>query len=617
MDLSSLILASSVGTNVLLLSSMLNELKNKQKDKGHLSIIGKELGKLSQLVALTQESDTYIEQLELSTLLFKQSGDSILIANPSGIVIEANPAFYRATGYSPETTIGKPLGFCTSSHDSNSKFSQYIEEALVDGVSIKELFTQRENGTIFPELITVSPVVKDGHVENIVVFSRDISEQKEREGRLIREAKKDKLTGVFNRDGFESRLKAAIETQGEGGGHQVGVLFLDLDEFKPVNDTYGHDVGDQLLMGVANRISNSCEEIDTVARLGGDEFVCVFPLVQDKTELEFRAKKVLASLGAPIAIEGMQLPVKCSIGAALYPEDAATIDELIKASDVAMYQAKTAGKNQIRLYDAAFKSQDQEFEELSVKLEDAARNNKLNLAFHPVYTSSGEVYYYDVLLRWFTEDGNEVSPAKFIQVAEKYDIMDELYDFTLRSLAFNKTVKQHFDEGILFSIKLEEKAIKSDVFAQTFLSKMKKLSLPVSKIIVRVDESVVAANFKASLSNINYLEDNEVKVCLDDFCIGNFSILNRVNLRSTLAKLPRELIRELTENHNKVHILNSIFALADAMNTVVVVEGVEDERSLKLFLDHGVEFVQGNFLGKAILDSNLPKSHMELNLKNY
>ncbi len=594
------------------LAGLLNSLSTKKKDRSNLSVIGGELQKISKIVALSKERETFIEQLELSTLLFNQSGDSILIATADGEIVDANPAFYRSTGFTPESALGKQLGFSLASQTALEDFSGFIKEAVNEGISVKEIFTKRNDESVFPELLTISPVVKDGEVENIVVFSKDISEQKEREGKLLREAKRDKLTGIFNREGFETRLQAAIDTNdADKSDFGVGVLFLDLDEFKPVNDTYGHDVGDQLLISVANRISNTCSDIETVARLGGDEFVCVFPICKDKQELEYKAKQVLASLSAPIQVENLRLPIKCSIGAAIYPHDASTIEELTKASDVAMYQAKTAGKNQIRVYDPAFKSQEQEFEELASKLEYAARNNKLNLAFHPIFNSSGDVYCYDVLLRWFSEDG-EISPTKFIKVAEKYDLMEDLYGFILRSLAFNSKIKQHLSEGVLFSIKLEEKAIKSERFAQDLLDKLEGLSLPRNQIVVRVDEQVVAANFRTALSNINLFEDSEVKVCLDDFCVGEISILNRVNLRSTLAKLPRELVRELTASPNKVHILNSVFALASAMNTVVVVEGVESEKAMNMFVNQGVEFVQGNHLHEAILDNDLPNSSFDI-----
>ncbi len=610
MDLTTTILASSVCANALAFL----QLSKANKGDRTLKRLSSDMNKLAQLVGISQESAEYIQQLELSTLLFNQSEDSILVADPNGVITSANPSYYKKTGYTANEVVGSQLG--VGIRVAEHCIGTYIELAITSGVSSVEGLTERADSTIFPELYTITPIIKDGQIKSLVMFARDISVQKEREGKLIREVKRDTLTGVFNRSGFDGQLASAIkglDALGESTDYQVGLVFLDLDEFKPVNDTYGHDIGDRLLIAVADRLNDCVGEVDTVARLGGDEFVCIFPLCKNKDDLKEKAQTILDAMRTPVETDVVNLTIKCSIGAACYPSDADTQELLLKASDVAMYQAKMAGKNQIRVYDAEFKTMEQELEELSVALEKAAAENLLSLAFRPVYSDGGDVFYFDVLLRWFHE-GEEIPPFKFVKVAEMYGLMQQLYDFTLRQMAFSPVVKRMLASGAQFSIKFEEKAVKNDQFAQSLVDHLASLSIPKEQIIVRVDEQVVAANYKASLSNINYLEESGVKVCLDDFCVGDFSILNRIALKSSFAKLPRELVKEMTSDRNKVHVLASIFALASAMDTVIVIEGVESREAYKLFGEYGAQFMQGDYLSEVILEKHMPLDISELSL---
>ncbi len=610
MDIQTAILISSLGGNVISALAF-NKLAIGMQNFKHVAT---DISTLSKVVELNQESEDFIEQLELATLLFNQSADSILVSTPDGVITSANPAFFKKTGFSQDDVLGQVIGFNSTGIDES--FEGSFNRAMSDdGVATLEIITEKKDKTSIPELCTISPIYKDDEIKSVVVFARDISEQKERENRLIREAKHDKLTGVYNREGFDSRLNSAIETlnahSDDCTGKEVGVVFLDLDEFKPVNDTYGHDVGDSLLIAVAERLKESIGELDTVARLGGDEFVAVFPMCDGKKDLQEKAKRILYAMREPVVTDAVTLTIKCSIGAAAYPSDAQNQEELIKASDVAMYQAKSAGKNQIRIYDEHFKTEDQEFEALSELIEHAAVEDEFDIALRPVYNDSGDVYYFDILLRWFRDEG-EIKPAKLVKVAEKHDQMQLLYDFILRKLAFSPKIKQLMAENALFSIKLEEKAIKSDSFSEQLLEKLDNLGIPKSQIVIRVDEPIVAKNYKVAVANINHLEMNGVKVCLDDFCTGEFSILSRLSICSTFAKLPRELVNEMIRDKNKAHSLGAIFALAEAMGCVIVIEGIESEDAYKTFAEHGARYLQGDFLSRVLLEKDLPESIFEL-----
>lgn len=610
MDIQTAILASSLGGNLLTLLAF-NKMATGMTNFKH---VASDISTLSQVVEINKESEDFIEQLELATLLFNQSADSILVASKDGIITSANPSFFKKTGYTLDDVVGQHISFCSTGIDAS--FNEAFQSATDgEGVATLEIITEKSDKTSIPELCTISTIYKDNEIKSVVLFARDISEQKERENRLIREAKHDKLTGVYNREGFNSRLTSAIETldahKDECAGMEVGIVFLDLDEFKPVNDTYGHDVGDSLLIAVAERLKESIGELDTVARLGGDEFVAIFPMCHGKEDLLEKSKKILYAMREPVHTDAVDLTIKCSIGAASYPSDAQNQEQLIKASDVAMYQAKSAGKNQIRVYDEEFKSQDQEFEELAAQLEEATSEDELDIALRPVYNDAGDVYYFDILLRWFKSD-EEVSPHKLVKVAEKHDKMQSLYDFILRKLAFSPKIKKLMSESALFSIKIEEKAIKSDSFSELLLEKLDALGIPKTQIIIRVDEPVVAANYKAAVANINHLETQGVKVCLDDFCTGEFSILSRLAICSTFAKLPRELVNEMIKDPNKAHSLGAIFALAEAMGCVIVIEGIESEDAYRTFGEHGARYLQGDFLSRVLLESELPESIVEL-----
>ena len=285
------------------------------------------------------------EQADIASTVFSKAGEGIMVTSSNNRIKAVNPAFLRITGYQEEEVLGQNPSIFSSGHHDKAFYQKLWSQLIDTGAWEGEVWDQRKNGEIHPIQLSITVVKNsEGIITDHVAVLGDISRRKEAEAKIIHQATHDSLTGLPNRVLFFDRLSQAMaRARRNPEEHSIAVLFVDLDNFKPINDLHGHLTGDMLLKKVASRLSQSVREIDTVARFGGDEFALVLPNIELPDFAQTVAEKLIEQVKRPYIINGKQLSVSCSIGISLYPTDGETADQLISSADKAMYSAKSAG----------------------------------------------------------------------------------------------------------------------------------------------------------------------------------------------------------------------------------------------------------------------------------
>lgn len=527
-------------------------------------------------------------------LAIDNSSDMCLIVNLDGVVVYANKSYLRTMLTKKDFIIGRPLKDTQGDIGDINDLILTLKEH--EGELSYNKTNRKADGSVFNE-ITRSFLIDD----KVFILSRNEMEDRQREVHLIKAAKRDKLTNALNRNAFEEITSDAFKLRDESGeDYEVGVVFIDLDDFKPINDTYGHDAGDMLLIEVVRRLKSVCDDYDSVSRLGGDEFVCTLPISKNTEELKLKVSRMLDAVNEDFKFEDFKFNVNCSIGVASYPSDGKSVDDVLKASDLAMYNSKRQGKNRITFYDHSLLEDQDEQKKLAEDLVCALKLNDVRVALMPVVNALGEPVYHDAMLRWNCPDRGEVAPIDFIEAAVEFGYMDSIYDYTLSKISSNKSIMDQLEKGISISIKIEGVDINRSDFLNYISDKIDRYGIDRSSIIVRVDEQIIASSIDKVVANINKLERFGIRVCLDDFCSGEISIFDRMNIVSTFAKLPREIVNDLIIKNRNRHILHSAISIASAMNTGIVIEGVKCMDSYNLFINSGISYLQGQYVADII-----------------
>ncbi|CAH7373989.1 hypothetical protein VCHA53O466_40348 [Vibrio chagasii] len=526
------------------------------------------------------ENKDIVSKLEVSTLLFEGNSDSILILTPDGVVEQGNKAFEDL--YGAPSSVVKGMCVTTLLNDMDDISS------LVNSTGVLRTEGRTYGGGLYPVEITLTPIYIKGKLQNIVLMLRECSSQVQVELELRKLVITDRLTGVMNRKGVEQIIEISEEKE-----VPYGIVFIDVDKFKPINDTYGHDVGDLFLIDITEKLSAAAQENCHVGRFGGDEFLCVVLGVTSKDELTSIGETLLAGLSAPLITSEVTLPISVSIGGALSIDTS----EPISASDKAMYYSKREGGNVYVHYDA-FMDDNLSSDDDTLKVQ--LNTDNLDTRFMPLCDLENGVTSYEVYLR---NGGTNIK--HFIESIDSFEAMNDIYSFILKGLSDSKQIRGKMHSGVTFSLKLERVSLLNPNFHAAFVSLIKSFDLELYWVTVRVEESHLETDFDVVSSNINSLEKMGVRVCLDDFCFGRLSIVDRLELLTTTVKLPKELVWEFYQNKSKLHKLHSIFGLASAMQTSVVVEGIETVDMEELFRDHGVDSTMGSYYGEPLKASEI------------
>jgi len=528
---------------------------------------------------------------------------AIIITDAEGKIVRANKAFTEMTGYSVNSILGENPSILKSGNH-NDKFYQDMWQKLLETGSYQgEFWNRKDTGEIFPIMQSITAVRnKNNEVTHYVSVASDITEHKAKEKEIKTLAYYDALTQLPNRILLTDRFTQAL-AHCKRKKNLLAVCFLDLDNFKPVNDLYGHDVGDKLLVEVADRIKSTVRDEDTVSRQGGDEFVLLLGSIELYSQCEQMLQRVIESIAQPYMIGGNLLSISASIGVTLYPIDSSDFDALMRHADYAMYQAKLAGRNRYYLFNT---EQDQQIIKKTIQLQEiqqALSNNELCLYYQPkVNMKTGEVFGVEALIRWNHSEKGIVTPVEFLPIIESTEL-----ELLIGHWVVNEALSQ-LNDWKSQGIELEMSINISSYYLQqaSFISDLEALlamypNVDPKYVQLEILESSVLGDLKSISRTIDIcMQDLGLNVALDDFGTGYSSLTHLRNLAAKTIKIDRSFIRDLLDDPNDYAIIDGIIGLSNTFNREVIAEGVETLEHGLMLLMMGCHQAQGYFISCPI-----------------
>lgn len=542
------------------------------------------------------------ENLRVTASVFSISQEAIFITDAKNNIIDVNPAFTRITGYSHKDVLGQnPNLLSSGKHD--KKFYEELWKSLQENGSWRgEIWNRRKSGEVYPEMLSISSLRDNrGNVlRNVAVFS-DISNLKEHEAELLHVAQFDALTSIPNRILLADRMKQAI-SQTSRDQNILAVCYLDLDGFKPINDTFGHQAGDEVLIEIAKRIGVTIRGGDTVARLGGDEFVVLLLGLSKGEECVATLERLLAAIAEPIIVKNKTISVSASIGVSIYPLDDEDSDILLRHADQAMYVAKQSGKNRFHIYDVALDKRARGQSELLKNIRQALELNQFELHYQPkINLFTKKLVGAEALIRWRHPERGLLSPAEFLRQIENTDLDIAIGEWvTVTALAqIHQWRSAGFD--IEVSINISGYHMESEGFVDKLQQQLSIYpSLPFGKLQIEVLETVALNDIAVVHGIIEFCRRIGISFALDDFGTGYSSLSYLSGLQVNTLKIDQSFVRDMLEDKGDRVIVQGIIALAKAFECHTVAEGVETEAHYHALLDMGCELGQGYLFSKPL-----------------
>ncbi|MGR9014126.1 MAG: EAL domain-containing protein [Gammaproteobacteria bacterium] len=547
-------------------------------------------------------------KLQLAANVFSHAREGITITDAAGAIIEVNDTFCQVTGYSRDELIGQNPRMLQSGRQSPAFYAAMWRELTVEGHWTGEIWNRRKNGEIFVEMLTISAVCNDaGKIQNYVALFNDITLMKEHQQQLERIAHYDGLTNLPNRVLLADRLQQAM-TQSERHKHSLAVVYLDLDGFKAVNDTFGHDTGDELLIAVSHRMKEALREGDTLARIGGDEFVAVLVDLDQMTDCEPVLTRLLHAAAEPVAFNNTKLQVSASIGVAIYPQDNADADLLMRHADQAMYAAKQCGKNRYHFFDVqqdfAFKTQRESLEHIRQALE----QGEFVLYYQPkVNMKTGKVIGSEALIRWQHPKRGLLQPADFLHIIENHPLSLELGVWVIDTALAQMEAWQRMELDIPVSVNVSAYQLQQqDFITQLSALLAKHPGVQPGCLELEILETSILEDMAEVSTIMHACRNIGVRFALDDFGTGYSSLTYLKHLPADILKIDRSFVRDMLEDSDDLAIINGVIGLAEAFQRQVIAEGVETVAHGKLLLSIGCKLAQGYGIARPMPASDFP-----------
>ncbi len=542
------------------------------------------------------------QKLKLDAKVFEHSQEGVLVTDANRKVISVNKAFSEITGYSEAEVVGKNPMFLSANKNRPELSKSVNESILQQGFWKGEVWSRKKDGTIFPELLSISKLEEHPNkISHYVAVFSDITKIKQSEARLEKLAHYDALTGLPNRLLLKSRIDHAVKQARRHDTHKLGLLFLDLDQFKMVNDSLGHMVGDELLKQVASRLRSRIREEDTISRLGGDEFVVLIEDITQVEDLVCIAQDIIEQINLPFFLQDKEAFVGTSIGIAIYPDDTQETDKLLTYADAAMYKAKQNGRNGYAFYtDAITKVADRKLQ-ITNQLKKAIQNNELELYFQPqVSIHNNQIIGAEALIRWHHPQEGLLTPQAFIQISEESGVIHELSKWVLEQGC--KQLKKWQDKNLKIglSLNVSSKDFNYPDFICDIQALIETQQLDARYLELELTETAIMEKPKQALFTLKQIRNLGVSVSIDDFGIGHSSMAYLKQFPVNKLKIDRSFIRDLTTDNSDKTIVSTIINMAKGFELKVVAEGVESEAQQHMLLSLGCEVAQGYLYSRPL-----------------
>jgi diguanylate cyclase (GGDEF)-like protein/PAS domain S-box-containing protein len=542
------------------------------------------------------------EQMRKLSSALEQTADSVLVTDRAGVIEYVNPAFEKTTGYTRAEALGQTPRLVKSGKQGVGFYKKLWDTILAGEVFSEVFVNRRKDGSLYYEEKTISPLKGPaGVITHFVATGKDVTERVQVQERLQHMAQHDALTELPNRVLFLDRLKQSLA---RARWHQrlVAVLFVDMDRFKTINDTLGHEVGDRLLQALAERFTVGVREGDTVARFGGDEFVILLDDVASEKDIGAVAQKILEALAPPFTIDGQSLYITASIGVSLYPNDGEDSGTLVKNADIAMYRAKEIGKNTYQFYSADMSARAFERLTLESSLRHAIERNEFRLVYQPqIDTASGAILGVEALLRWQHPDFGLVAPAEFIPLLEETGHIVAVGEWVFHTAC--KQLRAWHAAGwpaLRMAVNLSPRQFQTAGLAMMIERGLAATGCAPGLLELEITESVLLQHSPATLDALAALHALGVRLAIDDFGTGYSSLgyLHRYSIDT--LKIDRSFVHDVPGDADDSALASAIIVLAQSLKLNVIAEGVETEAQRGFLQERGCRIMQGYLFSRPL-----------------
>lgn len=571
--------------------------------------LGRLVGDINDLVArlrlsLQLEHESRLqrvinERLQLAAEVFDNSQEGIMVTDHDNKIVAVNPAFTAITGFSDADVLGQNPRILASGKQGKDFYADLWRQLREQGFWKGELWNRRKDGEIIPKWFSIN-TVKDasGAIVNHVAIFSDISERKRSEAKIDFLAHHDALTKLPNRVLLRDRfLQAQIVAQRHKSG--IAVMFMDLDNFKYINDNYGHHSGDQVLIRVVQQLALHIRHSDTVCRQGGDEFIIILPELNDLEILSRIAQNILESLSQPIDLSDKAVNISASIGIAIYPDDGDDFEALLRHADAAMYDAKMSGKNAFRFYTEDMNRAAQDKLTLRASLHDALKQGEFDVHYQPqVNLSTQEITGVEALTRWNHPELGMVAPDRFIPLAEECGLIIPIGEWVLNTACHQAQIwrTQGFDQ-LTIAVNISALQFNRGILLELVKSALRNSGLPPQALELELTESALLYDISGTLNTITELKQMGIKLSIDDFGTGYSSLAYLKQIKVDKLKIDKSFIRDLGDNADDLAIVQAIIQLGKTLQLRIIAEGVETPEQLGILKAYGCDDVQGYLYG--------------------
>jgi len=553
----------------------------------------------SNLEALVKERTVQLRKLITAV---EQSANSVMITDTDGLIEYANPCFCRVSGYRIDEVIGQKPNLLKSGHQAPEIYAE-LWQSIKSGKEWRgEFRNKRKNGTLYWEMCSIAAVRNDaGEITNYVAIKEDITARKAQEEVLTWQASHDTLTCLHNRYYLESHLASEL-MRIDKDRQYLSLVLIDVDNLKFVNDTFGHDFGDRLLVVISKRLREIACPLCLVARFLGDEFVLVPPLSESPDQAAQLVDKVKQQLGLLFLVDGAELAISASIGVVTFPDDGENVDNLLRNAEAAMYEAKRLGRNTVVYYTSEFHKRAKHRLMLETRLHRALENDDFSLHYQPqICMEKGVVTGVEALLRWTPADLPAVSPAEFIPILEETSLIVPVGIWVLYEAC--RQVVAWLQAGLppmRLSINISVVQFQRGDLDQTVRLALAETGLDPSLLCLELTESMLMIDTAHAQQNLQELRDLGVSLSLDDFGTGYSSLAYLSRLPVQELKVDQSFVRRLHETPSDTAVVNTIIAMAQELGLELVAEGVETEEQKQHLIGRGCTTIQGFLFSKPL-----------------
>lgn len=545
------------------------------------------------------------ETLTLSAKVIENIVEGVMITDCHAVIQSVNPAFSEITGYSTKEVVGKnPSMLRSGKHDKTfyeTMWSVLLEKGRWEG----EIWNRRKNGEIYPERLTITEIRDSSErVTQYAAVFYDITEIKQNEMKIEYKAYHDALTGLPNRQLFYDRLRQTIEHAKRA--HTIfALLYIDLDDFKIINDSKGHSFGDLFLKELARRLQIGARSGDTVSRLGGDEFTIILDKLQEEEEAALVASRIVKSISKPFAHRNEVIYASVSIGIALYPDNGNSTEVLLKNADIAMYHAKETGKNNFHFFTKSLNEKILKQVALEKALRKGMDNAVLETYYQPIVRlQDRHIAGMEALVRWPQGNGHFISPAEFIPLAEEKGMIVEIDKLMIKNVCTfiqkMNTIATKNTQDIRVAINISAVDFEHLDLCEYLITLVGKYGLSPKNIGIEITESAIIRNIRATVRHLKKLRSHGFKISIDDFGTGYSSLNYLARLPIDILKIDGFFVKGLPGNKNNNAITKGIVYMAHEMGIEVIAEGVETEEQLDFLREIGCDFVQGYIFSRPL-----------------